>query len=157
MTTNVQPSTPNSNHSLYERDYYQWLLLTIKQLQTDKYSEVDWENLLEELDSLAKAQRRELKSRLIVLIEHLLKLAYWEREREYNARGWKNTIIEQRKEIQLLLKDSPSLKPILAEQFLECYTLAKKYTSRKTELDINLFPDHPPFTLEEALELDYFY
>ena len=157
MMTNVQSSQSKSHHSLYEEDYYQWLLATVKQLQNSHYSEVDWENLLEELESLAKAQKRELKSRLIILIEHLLKLAYWENEREYNARGWKNTIIEQRRQIQLLLEDSPSLQPILADLFDSCYARAKQDTSYKTGLALDLFPQDPPFNFEQALNFDYFY
>ncbi len=142
---------------LYHQDYYQWLLTTFKQLQNSDYSQVDWENLLEELESLAKAQKRELKSRLIVLIEHLLKLTYWESERDDNARGWKNTIVEQRRQIELLLEDSPSLQPLLADLFESCYVRAKQDTSYKTGLPIEIFPQYPPFSFEQALKFDYFY
>ncbi len=142
---------------LYHQDYYQWLLTTFKQLQNSDYSQVDWENLLEELESLAKAQKRELKSRLIVLIEHLLKLTYWESERDDNARGWKNTIVEQRRQIELLLEDSPSLQPLLADLFESCYVRAKQDTSYKTGLPIEIFPQSPPFSFEQALKFDYFY
>jgi len=93
LTSNVEQGTRNSDSSRYDRDYYQWLLLTIQQLQDQEYAVVDWENLLEELEGLAKSQKRELKSRLLVLMEHLLKLKYWGKERDYNARGWRNTIL----------------------------------------------------------------
>jgi len=156
MTRNVEQATQNSNSSLYEKDYYQWLLLTIEKLQNQEYSAVDWENLVEELDGLAKSQKRELKSRLLVLLEHLLKLKYWKNERDYNARGWKTTIIEQRRQIQILLEDSPSLKSIITDLFEQCYKMARQDTSQKIGLDINTFPDSPPFSLEEALDFYYF-
>lgn len=157
MTSNVTSYQPQSDHSLYNEDYYQWLSITVKQLQNSDYSQVDWKNLLEELESLAKAEKRELKSRLIVLIEHLLKLAYWESERDYNSSGWKNTIIEQRRQIDLLLEDSPSLKPMLADLFDSCYLRAKQDTSYKTGRPIDIFPQDPPFDLEQVLNSNYFY
>lgn len=156
MTSNVEQGTRNSDSSRYDRDYYQWLLLTIQQLQNQEYAVVDWDNLLEELEGLAKSQKRELKSRLLVLIEHLLQLKYWGKERDYNGRGWRNTIIEQRRQIQIVLDDSPSLQPILADLFEQCYKMARQDTSQKTGLDIQVFPDSPPFSLEEVLNFYYF-
>ncbi len=156
LTSNIEKVTQNFTSSLYDRDDYQWLLQTIRQLQSQEYSAVDWENLLEELESLAKSQTRELKSRLLVLIEQLMKLKYWESERDYNAREWKNTIIEQRRQIQILLDDSPNLKPILTDLFEQCYKMARQDTSQKTGLNIQVFPDSPPFSIEEALNFYYF-
>lgn len=53
----------------------------------------------------------------LAIIEHLLKLMYCEEEKENNARGWKNTIIEQREQLELVLKASPSLKTLLNNFF----------------------------------------
>ena len=85
--------------SLYEQDFYLWIQKTVELLQQGKLGQLDVENLIEEIDSMGKSQRRELKTRLTVLIEHLLKLQYWTTEKEYNARGWLNTIVEQRRQI----------------------------------------------------------
>ena len=105
---NTNSVFPNSQN-LYERDFHLWVKTNTQLLKNNRFHEVDWQNLIEELDSMGKREKRELKSRLIVLIEHLLKLKYWETERAANARVWRITAIEQRRQIQLLLEDSPTL------------------------------------------------
>jgi hypothetical protein len=65
-------------------------------------------------------------------------------------------IIEQRSQVRDLLKDSPSLKPILRDIFVECYTEERLNTSLKTNLSLQEIPLDPPFTLEETLNLTYF-
>ena len=65
----------------YETDYNQWLKETVKQLQERNFEQVDWDNLIEEIESIGKSDRRALMSLLTRLIEHLLKLAYWQEEK----------------------------------------------------------------------------
>ncbi len=138
--------------TLYDRDFNLWIETTVRQLRKRNFASVDWENLFEELESLGKQQKRELENRLIVLLEHILKLAYWESEREYNARGWRGTILEQRKQIVRLLKDNPSLKPYLTEVFESCYGDARDIAITKTGLKGEIFPPQPLLTLEQALD-----
>jgi hypothetical protein len=142
----IHPST------LYDRDYQSWLLTTIQQLQKRDFDSVDWENLIEELDGLAKQQQQELENRLIQLFEHLLKLTYWDSELSDNARGWKGSIREQRKQISRLLKKNPSLKPYLIEVFVDCYADARDITIDKTGLSPGIFPREPIVTIEQALD-----
>lgn len=145
-----QPISP-----LYEQDFYLWLQQTARLLKVRNFEEVDWDNLIEEIESMGRSEKRELKSRLIILIEHLLKLIYWEAERENNANGWRSTIVEQRNQIEFSLEDSPSLKPLLAEIFLDCYGKARKGTLQKYQLSDALFPEKPPFKLEDVLDPNY--
>ena len=153
MTTQI-PEV-NKNSTLYDRDYCLWLETTVKLLREGRFEELDINNLVEEIEGLAKADRRELRNRLTVLLEHLLKLAHWEEERRSCARGWKNTIREQRRQIKLLVNDSPSFKPFLLEIFAECYADAREDAGEKTGLPIDNFPEQCPLTLEETLDLDY--
>jgi Domain of unknown function DUF29. len=104
-----------ANSTLYEQDFCLWVDETVAKLRAGKFDQVDWEHLVEEVEALAKRDRRELESRLRVLLSHLLKRGYVESPEDY--RGWESTIREQRSEIQLLLRDSPSLKVYLAEIF----------------------------------------
>jgi hypothetical protein len=138
--------------NIYDQDFYQWIYTTISQLKERDFDAVDWENLLGELDSLGKQQKQELERRLIIVLEHILKLIYWETEQEYNARGWWGTIVEQRKQIFRLLKNNPSLKPHLSEYFESCYDDARDIVIAKTGLPKNTFPIQPNFTLKAALE-----
>ncbi|GFE68103.1 DUF29 domain-containing protein [Chroococcus sp. FPU101] len=136
----------------YTQDFYLWLQTTIAQIKKKSFESVDWEHLLEELEDLGNEQKHKLESRLLILLEHLLKLAYWSVEREYNARNWKGTIIEQRKQIKKLLKNNPSLKSYLTEVFEETYQDARDIVIVKTELASDIFPLQPAFTLEQVLD-----
>lgn len=141
-----------TSQTLYRQDFYLWLQTTIAQIRSQSFESVDWDHLLEELEDLGNASKHRLESRLLVLLDHLLKLAYWRAEREYNARGWKGTIIEQRKQIKKLLKNNPSLKPYLTEVFEETYQDARDIVIVKTELASDIFPLQPTFTLEQVLD-----
>lgn len=141
---------------LYQKDYNLWIERTIKLIQEKNFNQVDWENVVEELESLGKSDKRELRNRLVVLLEHLLKLAYWEAERDNNQRGWRATIREQRRQIQVLLEDSPSLKSFLTNIFSQCYASAREETIEKTGLASSVFPQESPFTVEDSLNPEYF-
>jgi len=96
--------------NLYEKDYYLWLEKTISLLENHRFSDLDLENLIDEISSMGKSEKRSLESYLTRLLEHLLKLAYWESELEYNQRGWKNEIRNFRRAIKRIIADSPSYR-----------------------------------------------
>lgn len=142
--------------TLYEQDYHLWVETTVKQLQKRSFEAVDWENLIDEVADLSRREREKLMSLLTRLWEHLLKLAYWESEREYNAAKWRAEITNFRVQIQKLLKNSPSLKPYLIEIFNECYSDARKIIIRLTELAPDTFPSETPATLDQVVDEDWF-
>ncbi|MBE9247923.1 DUF29 domain-containing protein [Dolichospermum sp. LEGE 00240] len=93
---------------LDNRDQYLWLEETILKLKARDFHGLDVEHLIEEMEILASRDRAEVESRLIVLWVHLLKRIYV--NSEYDHRGWEVTIREQRRQLRILLKQSPSLK-----------------------------------------------
>lgn len=105
--------------TLYEQDFVAWCEDTAAKLRNRDLENLDFENLIEEIESLGKSDRRELRNRLMVLLAHILKRMYVNSPENFN--GWEVTIVEQRKQLKGLLKDSPSLKPYLAEVFAEVY------------------------------------
>ncbi|CCI26317.1 conserved hypothetical protein [Microcystis aeruginosa PCC 9809] len=137
--------------NLYDSDYQLWLESTINQLRQGDFQAVDWQNLLEELADLGKNNRRALESLLTRLLEHLLKLTYWQSQRDYNQAAWKGEIRTFRKQIKKILRDSPSLKPYLSEILEECYTDAREIIIDITELDASIFPVEVLASLEEIL------
>ncbi|MFK0731034.1 MAG: DUF29 domain-containing protein [Gloeotrichia echinulata HAB0833] len=143
---------PTYLKALYSQDFYQWIQTTIQNIRNRELNSLDWENLLEELEDLGNEQKHQLENRLLVLLEHLLKLTYWHQERNYNSRGWKGTIIEQRKQLKKLLKRNPSLKPYLLEVFAEAYQDARDITIVKTGIEPEIFPLEPIVTPEQALD-----
>ena len=144
--------THTSSKTLYNQDYYLWIQTTIAQLQSGQLSSLDLEYLIEELDSMGKRDRRALESLLTRLLEHLLKLAYWESEREYNQRGWKNEIRNFRLQIKRILKDSPSLKPHLAEVLPECYHGARNLFRDSSGIPDAVLPKTPLGSIEQVLD-----
>lgn len=142
--------------TLYNQDYYLWLRTTINQLRAGQFSSVDLDNLLEELESMGRSQKRTVKSLLIRLFEHLLKLTYWDVERERNEGHWKGEIRTFRREIKDELKDSPSLKPYILEIFDECYQDARKEASDRSQLPIDTFPVALLGSLEQILDENWF-
>ncbi|MCA6501352.1 MAG: DUF29 domain-containing protein [Pseudanabaena sp.] len=99
--------------TLYENDFVAWCEATAAKLRNKELDDLDFENLIEEVENLARSDRRELKNRLVVLFAHLLKRIYVNLPENFN--GWELTIIEQRQQIKGLLQDSPSLKPYFLE------------------------------------------
>ena len=138
-------STPKT---LYDQDFYLWTQTTAQQLKEHKLHEIDIPNLIEEIESMGRSEKRELKSRLIILLMHLLK---WQYQPEKRSESWRSTITEQRICIEVLLEDSPSLKPLVAEIFNDCYQKARLKASEETKIKLNFFPQESPFTEEETI------
>ncbi|MFN7198433.1 MAG: DUF29 domain-containing protein [bacterium] len=141
--------------NLYDSDYQLWLESTINQLRQGDFQSVDWPNLLEELADLGKNNRRALKSLLTRLLEHLLKLTYWQSQRDYNQAGWKKEIRNFRLQIADLLADSPSLKSYLREILAKCYLDARNLLIDETKLDASIFPLEVLASLEEILDQNW--
>lgn len=151
----MQSKATIKTSSLYNTDYQLWLAQTVAQLQAKEFGQIDWDNLIEEIESLGKSDKRAMLSYLIRLCEHLLKVKHWKSEREACFKGWVQEISNFRLEIALLLKDSPSLKPFLEENFLSAYQKAQKNLLNLTPSTTTLASEVPSFTLEQALDEDW--
>lgn len=151
----MEPQGTVKSPALYDTDYQQWLDQTVAQLKAQDFSNLDLENLIEEIESLGRSDKRAISSYLPRLCEHLLKLKYWESERELCFSGWLLEINNFRSEIELILQDSPSLKPFIRERFLSVYQKARKSMVKAIALPPNSIPQEPDFTLEQALDEDW--
>lgn len=141
--------------SLYDRDYQLWLEQTVADLRSQNFHNLDLENLIEEIESLGKRDKRAVTSYLRRLCEHLLKIKYWQSERETCFRGWDVEVSNFRLNIDALLKDSPSLKNCLSENFVSEYKSARKLFLKASQLDAAIVPQEPECTLDEALDEDW--
>lgn len=140
------------SQTLYETDYLQWLETTLEKLQSQDYTHVDWENLIEEIADMGRSERRSIKSNLIVILVHLLK---WEFQSEKRSGSWEGSIIEHRRRVREALDDSPSLKPHLESIFAESYTQAVKQAKAETGLPVELFPVMSPYELSEVINDEF--
>lgn len=133
-----------SGSGLYNRDFALWCEETAAHLKAGKWDKLDVENLIEEVEGLAGRDRREISSRLDVLLSHLLKRLYVSLPE--NHRGWEATIREQRRQIQILLKQSPSLKNYLSSTFDESWQFALEDV--KADYPQENFPDEWQYSRE---------
>jgi len=108
--------------NLYDEDFYLWVEDTVNKLKARDKDNLDWENLIEEVDSLGKSQRKTVRSFLVRLLEHLLKRRYVPMSDCY--RGWEIEIRNFRQRLQIELEDSPSLKNFVLEILSKSYVMA---------------------------------
>ena len=139
----------------YEQDFVGWLNTQAELLKTGKVNELDIKNLVEEIEAMGRSEKRELESRMIILVMHLLK---WTFQPNYQSRSWANTINEQRRRIGRVIKDSPSLKNSLndTEWFNDIWQSALYQAVSETGLDIKIFPEQPIWTTRQILVDDFF-
>lgn len=140
----------------YEKDFYKWtqdqakILKKAKNLKAPDFSKLDIDNLIEEIESLGKNDKRVLRSQLVKLLMHLLKQKY-QPEKQIDSNSWHNSIIDATRELRYLIKDSPSLRNELNKIYLEAYEDAKEDAATETKLDIKKFPKECPWKIEEIL------
>lgn len=147
-------TSKGSTKNLYENDYVEWLDVTLKQLKTHDIKDLDWENLIEEIEALGREQRHKVESYLLRLLIHLLLYQYWSSEKEWSGKGWEKEIDNFRLELDLLL-ESKVLSNYLTMILEKDYKKARKSAIRKSRLSPETFPANCPYTLEQILDPDW--
>ncbi|MBF0539735.1 MAG: DUF29 domain-containing protein, partial [Nitrospirae bacterium] len=121
-------------------------------LRQGRFTEIDIENIVEELESMGRSDKRELASLLMVLIKHLLK---WQYQPKRRCGSWSTTIGNQRSDIKRLLEDSPSLKnnieTIIDKEFIE----AKRRFENETKISAKELPETCLYTFEQLTDYDF--
>ena len=135
----------------YEEDYYLWTQTMAEKLKIKDYSNVDWENIIEEIEDMGRSQKRAVESLLLRLTEHLLKLKYWYSEIDRNQKHWQSEVVNFRVLLQKRLKESPSLKAKLPEIYDEILADSQRAMSKLFDL-----PGQVELTLEQVLDEDWF-
>lgn len=140
--------TRRQNAPDYEADFVAWLEDQAGRARRGEVESLDLENIAEELEGMARSDRREIRTRLTVLLVHLLKYIAQPKRR---SAGWLATIGEQRTQITTVIDDSPSLRSFPATVWERCYADARSRAALETRLAENAFPDHCPFELASVL------
>ncbi|MDS3861974.1 DUF29 domain-containing protein [Thermosynechococcaceae cyanobacterium BACA0444] len=146
------PQSP-THPTLYDTDFWAWTQTQVKLLQDQQWEHLDLPNLIEEIESLGRQQRQELRNRLSVLIGHLLK---WHFQPEQRTRSWVSTIRIQRIDTLDLLDDNPSHKPYLAQIIPRVYVMGLELAIKETDLPPAHFPENCPYALEQILDSKFF-
>jgi Domain of unknown function DUF29 len=141
-----------ANAPAYEDDFVAWLEDQARHARRGEIDALDLENIAEELEGMARSDRREIRNRLVVLLAHLLKC--WARPQKRSA-GWLGTILEQRGQIIQLIEDSPSLRNFPAESLDRAYPEARRKAALQMRLREDAFPEICPFAIDDVLHLSW--
>lgn len=151
-TPKLDRNLQNLSSSLYQQDYLRWIENTIANLQHQKYDQVEWEHLIEEIQDMGRSERRRLESNLIVVLLHLLK---WQYQPHRRSGSWEGSVLEHRRRLNKALQESPSLQPYLQTILLESYTAACKQAKAETGLPLETFPVECAYSLSDLLDDDF--
>ena len=137
--------------ALYESDETAWLDEMAEIIRSGRTEELDYEHLAEFLTDMAKRDRREVMSRLKILLAHLLKWVY---QPDHRSSSWQTTIVTQQDE---LFEDVQGgvLRNHSLEVLQSAYTKAVKFAGIETGFDESVFPSECPWTLDEIVSLDF--
>ena len=141
-----------THSQLHDLDFHQWAEQQANLLKARHFEELDTDHLIEELESLSAGERRELLNRLALLLAHLLK---WQYQPDRRSASWKATIRVQRIDVDMVLRESPSLLPRLAEFVDRAYPKAVLLAVKETGLGEENFPAVPPFAASEILNPEF--
>ncbi len=149
MGKSAESETPVSTE--YDTDFYAWALHNAQLLREKRFSELDVEHLIEELEDMGN-NKQELVSRFIILIAHLLK---WEYQPDKHNSSWRGSINEQRVRIARLIRNKPSLKPGLSPAIEDAYPDAVELAGDDTGLPSSTFPKTCPYSQQQLLEKSF--
>lgn len=140
------------NSTLYDRDFYAWANEQAALLRAGKLDAADIAHIAEEIESMGKTEKRELVSRLSILLLHLLK---WQFQPGRRGASWEATITVQRDDLSDHLRDNPSLKAKLDEAIADAYRKAAILAVGETGLPKSTFPAVCPWPFERLMDMDF--
>lgn len=136
---------------LHDYDFNLWIEKTKEAIQNLYFENMDWDNFLDEIDDMGKSEKRFLDSYMQRLIEHILKLKYWDSEVEKCRKGWQQEVVNFRNRINRILKKNSSLKNYLKTEYFELYQDA--IATMVFDFEI---PEDDLVEIEEIMKNNYF-
>ena len=118
-------------NGLYERDFYSWSMQQADALKRRDFNAVDWENVIEEIADLGKAQQHNWEAFCARVIEHMLKIDYYREATEKVLEQWLQEILDFRQEMAELIDKNPGLKGQYAKMFAAAWKRGSGYACRR--------------------------
>ena len=140
-------------NATYDADFYAWTVEQANLLRQGRFADVDIANIIEEIETLGRSEKRELRNRLLVLLAHLLK---WQVQPGRRSNSWKLTITEQRIRLQGHVADNPSLVPSLPDIIVSIWRQVLVKAMRQTGFAEASFPEICPWPPELILDDRFF-
>lgn len=137
----------------YEKDVVAWAMEQAALLRAGNLSALDIEHIAEEIEDVGKSEKRELASRMAVLLSHLLK---WQHQPGRRGSSWTRTLKEQRKAIAAAMRQTPSLKASLSDVDWLSGVWADAVTKAVDETGLDNFPEDCPWSMDQVLSAEFF-
>ncbi|HEY1453646.1 MAG TPA: DUF29 domain-containing protein [Roseiarcus sp.] len=155
--TSIRRPRPGSGHATaaaYDKEVILWSQEQASLLRAGRFAELDIEHLADEIEDVGKSEKRELASRMAVLLANLLK---WSRQPESRTKSWRITINDQRKRIALAIKETPSLKAVMrSRDWQDAVWLDARGQARKeTGLPDDDLPENSPWSMDQVADLEF--
>jgi hypothetical protein len=141
-----------SNQHLYDQDFYAWANQQAALLRDGRFSEADMAHIAEEIESMGKTEKRELVTRLTVLLLHLLR---WQFQPSHRGHSWRNSIRIRRRDVVAHMEDNPSLKTLLSQAIDQAYGTAVIAAETETGLPEATFPTTCPWSFDQMMDPDF--
>lgn len=134
-------------HANYAADIVAWADAQAQALRTRSANMLDWDNLAAEVEGLVASEKREVRTRLALIMHHMLK---WQYQPELRSRSWRLTLQVQRRDLSALMEDSPSLRSFA----LEVLDTSYRHGRDDAELETGLLslPMACPWSLDQVLD-----
>ena len=132
----------------YDQDVMAWAVEQARLLRAGQFDQLDIEHIADEIEDVGKSEKRELASRMAVLLAHLLK---WQRQPGRRSTSWEHSIREQRKQVLRKLKETPSLGPLLSGPDWCDSVWADAVTLAVSETGLRAFPGVCPWPFADVL------
>lgn len=139
------------NEVPYDKDLAAWVAQQVEYLRSGQFDKLDLENFIDEFEDVGRSARRSMHSYFVILIAHFLKLKY---QPEMASRSWIGSINNAKRELQRLIKESPSLKQEMEEHFKDAWEGALKLAIDDTGMKKSQFPMSCPWSVEKAMAMN---
>lgn len=141
--------TKENKHSNYNSDFYKWANAQAHLLKQGEFEKIDLKHIVEEIEDLGNAQRNALESQMIRLLMHMLKIKYQPKK---HTKSWDRSIGNAHIAIERILNKNPSLRKEMLQIWEEAYRYARKKAHIEAGLEIKVFPERCPWSLEEVFQ-----
>lgn len=137
----------------YEQDFYGWTKEQAALLRAGRLTDLDITNLIEEIETMGRSEKRALESRLSVLLCHMLK---WHYQPTRRGNSWNYTITEQSLKFKKVITENLGLKPEIQKIIKDAYEYAFLKASYETGIRLDLFPTECPWSYEQLCDKEFY-
>jgi hypothetical protein len=146
LATKQPKQSSRAERATYERDLYTWAQQQGALLREGRLTEIDRDNIAEEIESLGRNQFDKLVSFYRLVLLHMLKCDY---QPDKRTRSWLISIDNHRDSAAQVLADNPGLAPHVDEAVARAYRHARRDAADETGLSIRTFPATCPYSIDE--------